>query len=64
MPMPTLVPTIISRGCILAEDVINLRGDVEIDDNNDSALVNMHVDVNIASSMFGENFGHGGMCRR
>ena len=41
--MPEMFPTILGRGNILHEDVSTLRGEVEIDDDNDPAPENVPV---------------------
>ena len=64
--MPEMVPAILGRGNILHEDVSTLRGEVEIDDDNDPAPENVPVlqEANSAPSVFDDDFGSTGICNR
>ena len=64
--MPEMVPAILGRGNILHEDVSTLRGEVEIDDDNDPAPENVPVlqEANSAPSVFDDDFGNTGICNR
>ena len=62
-PLPAAIDDLLSNQATTEQTIGALRGDVDIDDDNDPALENVPTTATTSSSVFG-NWGHDGICFR